>query len=172
MSRLNYVETGKASTACMKDTPHVPLKFFSKKKNEQGFGRRAVCGRLRREQASGRRNQRPSARGPIRGMRFETCSKCQPRTRLVREVVFRHPSSLRLPRLEDSVMVPPRSPKNAVICAMGALCVFQPFPLHHCKIASRQKVGMVSGPPKHALLASCAPCSASSMTQKCAQVLC
>ncbi len=26
MSRLNYVETGKAYTACMKDTPHVPLR--------------------------------------------------------------------------------------------------------------------------------------------------
>jgi hypothetical protein len=52
-----------------------------------------------------------------------------------------------------------------------SLCL-SAFPLHHCKIASRQKVGMVSGPPKHALLAFCAPCCASSMTQKCAQVLC
>jgi len=36
LSRLNYVETGKAYTACMKDTPHVPLAprcflFFQKK---------------------------------------------------------------------------------------------------------------------------------------------
>ena len=28
MSRLNYVETGKAYTACMKDTPHVPLRHM------------------------------------------------------------------------------------------------------------------------------------------------
>jgi len=28
LSRLNYVETGKAYTACMKDTPHVPGIFF------------------------------------------------------------------------------------------------------------------------------------------------
>ncbi len=28
MSRLNYVETGKAYAACMKDTPHVPLRHM------------------------------------------------------------------------------------------------------------------------------------------------
>ena len=41
-------------------------------------------------------------------------------------------------------MGPPRSPKNATTRAMGALRVFEPFPHHHCKIASRQKVGMLA----------------------------
>jgi hypothetical protein len=63
----------------------------------QALGRQAVSGRLRREQASGRRDQRPSARGPIRGTCVEACSKRQPRERLVRAAGFRHPSSLRLP---------------------------------------------------------------------------
>ncbi len=96
---------------------------------------------MRREQASGRRDQQPSARGPIRGTCVEACSKRQPRERLVRAAGFRHPSYFRLPGASAGGLStgPPRSQKNAAMRAMGALRVLQPFPQHHCTIASPGK---------------------------------
>ncbi len=32
MSRQNYVETGKADTVCMKNTPHVPFRKITEEK--------------------------------------------------------------------------------------------------------------------------------------------
>jgi hypothetical protein len=99
------------------------------------------------EEGEGQRQARPmtSSRGPIKDTCFEACSKRQPRERLVRAAVFRHPSSLLLPGLGWRAQYgPPWSQKNAATRAMSELRVFQPSPHHHCKIASSQKVGMLS----------------------------
>jgi hypothetical protein len=159
------------------------------KKKKRGW-EGGVLGRLRRKKArrdqrpSARgpiqgtcfeawRDQRPSARGPIQGTCFETCSKRQPRERLVCATGFRYPSSLRLSGASTGGLRhgPPAVAKNAATLTMGALCVFQDFPHHHCKFPLQAKGGHDFHVGPH-LLASCARSCAPSMAQNCAQVLC
>jgi hypothetical protein len=138
-----------------------------------------VFGRLRRKKDSDRRDQRPSARGPIQGTCFEACSKRQPRERLVRAKPRRSSGIPPLsgclgPRLEGLVQAL-RGRQKLLPCARWVLFLsFSPLRITTAKLPHQAKRGHAcrAGPPKHALLASGARCCAASMSKNCAQVLC
>ena len=138
--------------------------------NQEVLGSMAVCGRLRRQQASGRRDQGPSARA----LSEVRASRPVQNDSLARAFCARRASGIPpiygcvRPRLEGTAWSL-RIRKKMLPSARWVVFVsFSPFRTATVNLPHRAKNGMFAAHdlPRHTLLDSCARCCAPSTAQK------